>query len=148
VGADDVLAMIRSGRLRGTPIDGVWHVRASDVAMIVSVLGKAPSDLTPLEAVRAILAPRGHRVPQVNLDEYEPDPSVARVLDGPTCSRLCVFPVSRAGSSLILAMANPEDVGAIDEVKFLTGFDVEAVHATKEAIAAAIVRQHGKATST
>jgi hypothetical protein len=142
LGIDDVLAMIRTGRLPGMLIDGVWHVRSCDVEAVASVARRRGPMLTNLESVRALLAIRGPAVARVNLEEYEVDPDILGVLDRSVCSRLSVFPVSRAGSSLILAMADPTDVNAMDEVKFHTGFDVEPVYAPKEAIDAAIDRQY------
>jgi type IV pilus assembly protein PilB len=92
--------------------------------------------------VRKELARRDRGAPRVDLEQYEVDPEVLPLLDRDQCSRLLVLPVSRAGSTLILAMAEPTDVGAKDEVKFLTGFDVEPLYAPKEAIEAAIARQY------
>ncbi len=54
------------------------------------------------------------------------------------CLRHKIIPVSRAGSTLIVAMADPSNLHAIDDIKFLTGFNVEPVVASENAIVQAI----------
>ena len=72
-----------------------------------------------------------YRVPAVNLDEYEIDPEVLKLVSREVCDKHKIIPVSRAGSSLIVAMADPTNLHAIDDIKFLTGFNVEPVVASE-----------------
>ena len=44
------------------------------------------------------------------------------------------IPVNRAGASLILAMSDPSNIFAIDDIKFLTGYNIEVVVASEQAI--------------
>ena len=81
-----------------------------------------------------------YRVPAINLDEYEIDQEVLKLVSRDVCDKHKIIPVSRAGSSLIMAMADPTNLHAIDDIKFLTGFNVEPVVASETAIQAAVER--------
>jgi len=79
-----------------------------------------------------------YRVQSIDLSEYEIDPEVAKLVSQEVCDRHKIVPVSRAGSSLIVAMADPSNLHAIDDIKFLTGYNVEPVVASEVAIQMAI----------
>jgi type IV pilus assembly protein PilB len=79
-----------------------------------------------------------YNVPSINLSEFEIDDSVIRLIPEDVAVKHCVLPVNRAGSTLIIAIADPANIFAIDDVKFLTGYDVEVVVAAEEAIRRAI----------
>jgi type IV pilus assembly protein PilB len=75
-----------------------------------------------------------YRVASINLDEYEIEDEVKKLVSQEVCDRHKVIPVSRSGSTLILAMADPSNLHAIDDIKFLTGFNVEPVVASESSI--------------
>jgi type IV pilus assembly protein PilB len=81
-----------------------------------------------------------YRVPAVNLDEYELDPGVLKLVSKEVCDKHKCVPLSRSGNALIVAMADPTNLHAIDDIKFLTGFNVEPVVASETAITGAIER--------
>ena len=81
-----------------------------------------------------------YRVPAVNLEEIEIDPDVLKLIPKEVCEKHKVLPIARAGSSLVLAMADPTNLNAIDDVKFLTGFNVDPCVAAEATIVAAIER--------
>src|SRR5258706_780062 len=81
-----------------------------------------------------------YRVPAVTLDEYEIDQEVLKLVSREVCDKHKIIPVSRAGSSLIMAMAVPTNLHAIDDIKVLTGSNVEPVVASETAIHAAVER--------
>lgn len=83
-----------------------------------------------------------YRVQAIDLSEYEIDPEVLKLVAQEVCERHKIIPVSRAGSSLIVAMADPSNLHAIDDIKFLTGYNVEPVVASEAAIAQAIERSY------
>src|SRR6476646_8640878 len=83
-----------------------------------------------------------YRVPAVNLEEYEIDQEVLKLVSREVCDKHKIIPVSRAGSSLIMAMADPTNLHAIDDIKFLTGFNVEPVVASETAIQQAVERYY------
>ena len=83
-----------------------------------------------------------YRVPAVNLDEFEIDPEVIKLIPKEVCEKNKIIPLSRAGSQIVVAMADPTNLHAIDDIKFLTGFSVEPVVAGEGAIAQAIERNY------
>jgi len=83
-----------------------------------------------------------YRVPAVNLDEFEIDPEVIKLIPKDVCEKNKIIPLSRAGSQIVVAMADPTNLHAIDDIKFLTGFSVEPVVAGEGAIGQAIERNY------
>jgi type IV pilus assembly protein PilB len=102
---------------------------------------KKPSTLTDEEIAKRLSMQ--YRVPTVDLGTYEVASEILTLLPRALCERHIVLPVSRAGSSLIVAMVDPSNLGAIDELKFVTGYNIEPVIATETAIRAAIARYYG-----
>ena len=77
---------------------------------------------------------RHYGVPSINLKSYEIDPYVIKLIPEDTAARYQVVPVSRVGSVLTIAMTDPTNVFAIEDIKFMTGFNVEPVVASEAAI--------------
>ena len=86
-------------------------------------------------------------VPDINLDEFDIDPAVIQLIPEEVAQKHTVLPVNRAGSTLILATADPSNIFAIDDIKFLTGYNVEVVVAAEEQIKRAIDRYYDKASA-
>ncbi len=86
---------------------------------------------------------RQYGVPSINLKYYEIDPNVIKLIPQDTASRYQVIPLSRVGSVLTIAMTDPTNVFAMDDIKFMTGFNVEPVVASEAAIGDAILRFYG-----
>jgi len=86
-------------------------------------------------------------VPSINLDDFEVDPAVIKLIPEEVALKHTVIPVNRAGSTLILATADPSNIFAIDDIKFLTGYNVEVVVASEDAIKRAIDRYYEQTTS-
>ncbi len=70
-------------------------------------------------------------VPSINLAEFEIDPTSCKLVPAELAKRHQLIPVNRAGSSLIVAMADPSNIYAIDDLKFLTGYNIEVVVASR-----------------
>ena len=88
---------------------------------------------------------RQYGVPPISLDEYEIDEeTLALVPKDVALKHLCI-PVQRAGGALIVAMSDPTNIYAIDDLKFLTGLNIEPVVSTDTAIEAAIERWYEEA---
>ena len=83
-----------------------------------------------------------YKVPSINLEEYEIDEQVKKLVSQEVCERHKVIPVSRSGNTLILAMADPSNLHAIDDIKFLTGYNVEPVVSAEGAIQKAIEKYY------
>ncbi|HEU4385888.1 MAG TPA: ATPase, T2SS/T4P/T4SS family, partial [Anaeromyxobacteraceae bacterium] len=73
-------------------------------------------------------------VPAIGLKDFEIDEEVIRLIPRATAEKHQVIPVNRAGSSLIIAMSDPSNIFAIDDIKFLTGYNVEVVVASEQSI--------------
>ena len=86
-------------------------------------------------------------VPSINLDEFDIDPEVVRLIPEDVAVKHTILPVNRAGSTLIIATADPSNIFALDDVKFLTGYNVEPVVAPEEAIRRAIDRYYDSSSS-
>jgi type IV pilus assembly protein PilB len=79
-----------------------------------------------------------YRVPAINLDEYELDPDVVKLVPKEICQKHRIVPLSRSGTALVVAMADPTNLTAMDDIKFLTSLTVEPVVASETSILAAI----------
>jgi type IV pilus assembly protein PilB len=88
-----------------------------------------------------------YRVPTINLEEYEVDADVLKLVPKEPCERHRVLPVSRTGNALIVAMADPTNLNAIDDLKFLTGYNIEPVIASETSIHAAIEKYYNAGPS-
>jgi len=73
-------------------------------------------------------------VPSINLKEFDIDGEVVKLVPKEVAEKHQCIPVNRAGASLILAMSDPSNIFAIDDIKFLTGYNVEVVVASEQAI--------------
>jgi type IV pilus assembly protein PilB len=86
-------------------------------------------------------------VPSINLTEFDIDHDVIRQIPVEIAQKYQIVPVNRAGSTLIVAMNDPSNIFAIDDIKFMTGFNVEVVVATESSIKAAIDRYYDQSAS-
>jgi type IV pilus assembly protein PilB len=86
-------------------------------------------------------------VPSIDLDEFEIDPAVIQLIPEEVAIKHTVLPVNRAGSTLILATADPSNIVAIDDIKFLTGYNVEVVVAADDSIKRAVDRYYDQTSS-
>ena len=114
--------------------------------------GKLGSCLTKMgfitdDDITGVLS-RQYGVPSINLKFYEIDPTVIKLIPQDTASRYQVIPLSRVGSVLTIAMTDPTNVFAMDDIKFMTGFNVEPVVASESAIGEAISRFYGGGASS
>jgi type IV pilus assembly protein PilB len=98
------------------------------------------------EDITAVLS-RQYGVPSINLKFYEVDPSVIKLIPQETAVRYQIVPLSRVGSTLTIAMTDPTNVFAMDDIKFMTGFNVEPVVASETAISEAIGKFYGAVES-
>jgi type IV pilus assembly protein PilB len=113
--------------------------------------GKLGSCLTKMgyitdDDITGVLS-RQYGVPSINLKYYEIDPNVIKLIPQDTALRYQVIPLSRVGSVLTIAMTDPTNVFAMDDIKFMTGFNVEPVVASESAIAESISRFYGGGAS-
>ena len=77
-------------------------------------------------------------VPAVNLSDYRIDPSVLKLIPYEIARKYLIVPVARVGATLTIATADPSNVFVIDDVKFMTGYNVEVVVAGESSVTYAI----------
>ncbi|HPV05279.1 MAG TPA: hypothetical protein PLC24_12025, partial [Myxococcota bacterium] len=87
---------------------------------------------------------RQYGVPSINLDEVEVIDDVISLVPREVAERHCLMPIARQGSTIIVAMTDPGNIYAMDDLKFLTGLNVESVVASETAIKTAIERYYGE----
>ncbi|HJZ85831.1 MAG TPA: type IV-A pilus assembly ATPase PilB [Polyangia bacterium] len=95
----------------------------------------AESDLTSFLS-------KQYGVPSINLSDFEIDQDVLKLIPKDVARKHLCIPINRAGASLIVAMADPSNIFAIDDLKFLTGYNIEVVVAAEPAIEEAITRYY------
>jgi len=83
-------------------------------------------------------------VPSISLKDFEISDDVIKLVPKQTAVKHGVVPVNRAGSSLIIAMSDPSNILALDDIKFSTGYNVEVVVASEQAIREAIDHYYGE----
>jgi type IV pilus assembly protein PilB len=84
-------------------------------------------------------------VPSINLAHFEIDASVIKLVPAETAQKHMVIPINRKGNALTVAMADPSNVFAIDDIRFLCGFKVEPVVAAESSIRNAINKHYDSA---
>ena len=82
-------------------------------------------------------------VPSVNLRHFEIVEDVAKLMPAEVAQKYLIMPLSRNGATLTLAMVDPTNVFAMDDIKFMTGYNVEPVVASEMAIKEAIEKHYG-----
>ncbi|HYJ90904.1 MAG TPA: ATPase, T2SS/T4P/T4SS family [Pyrinomonadaceae bacterium] len=97
------------------------------------------------DVITAVLA-RQYGVPSINLDLFHIEPDVIRLISQEVALKYSILPISKMGPTLTLAMADPTNVFAIDDVKFMTNLNVEPVIASETSIQIAIGKYYGGAT--
>ncbi len=86
---------------------------------------------------------RQYGVPAINLSYFEIDPAVVKLIPFETAKRYQILPLSRVGASLTIAMVDPTNVFAMDDIKFMTGFNIEPVVASESSINDGIEKAYG-----
>jgi type IV pilus assembly protein PilB len=94
------------------------------------------------DMITAVLS-RQYGIPSVNLELFQIDDSVLRLIPQEVAQKHSVLPLSRVGATLTLAMVDPTNVFAMDDVKFMTGLNVEPVVVAEASIQQAIAKYYG-----
>src|SRR5215831_7038130 len=93
------------------------------------------------EEITGLLS-KQYGVPSINLTQFEIDPSIVKLIPAETAQKYQIVPLSRAGATLTIAMTDPTNVFAMDDIKFMTGYNVEPVVASETAVSDAIARYY------
>ena len=93
------------------------------------------------EEITALLS-KQYGVPSINLTQFEIDAGVIKLIPSETAHKYQIVPLSRSGATLTIAMTDPTNVFAMDDIKFMTGYNVEPVVASETAVTDAITRYY------
>ncbi len=85
------------------------------------------------EDITSLLS-KQYGVPSINLTQFEIDPAVIKLIPAETSHKYQIVPLSRSGATLTIAMTDPTNVFAMDDIKFMTGYNVEPVVASESAV--------------
>ncbi|MBA3353157.1 MAG: type IV-A pilus assembly ATPase PilB [Blastocatellia bacterium] len=112
--------------------------------------GRLGSNLVKLgiisdDVITAVLS-RQYGVPSINIDLFEIDDEVVKLISQEVALKYTVLPISKVGATLTLAMADPTNVFATDDIKFMTGLNVEPVIASEASIQMAVGKYYSGST--
>jgi type IV pilus assembly protein PilB len=93
------------------------------------------------EEITALLS-KQYGVPSINLPQFGIDAAVIKLIPAETAHKYQIIPLSRSGATLTIAMNDPTNVFAMDDIKFMTGYNVEPVVASETAVADAIAKYY------
>ncbi|MBE3071914.1 MAG: Flp pilus assembly complex ATPase component TadA, partial [Acidobacteria bacterium] len=96
------------------------------------------------EEITALLS-RQYGVPSIDLAAFEIDPAVIKLVPAETAQKYQIVPLSRSGATLTIAVTDPTNVFAMDDIKFMTGYNVEPVVASEAMVAEAILKYYNGA---
>jgi type IV pilus assembly protein PilB len=98
------------------------------------------------EEITALLS-KQYGVPSIALGQFEIDAAVIKLVPAETAQKYQIVPLSRSGATLTIAMTDPTNVFAMDDIKFMTGYNVEPVVASETAVVEAIQHYYGRAAT-
>ncbi|MDD2582114.1 MAG: type IV-A pilus assembly ATPase PilB [Desulfuromonadaceae bacterium] len=90
---------------------------------------------------------RQYGVPSVNLADYEIEPEVIKIIPSEVAQKYQLLPVNRAGATLIIAVSDPSNLFSIEDIKFMTGYNIEMVVASERDIKASIDKYYDQSAS-
>lgn len=108
--------------------------------------GRLGSNLVKLgiisdDVITAVLS-RQYGVPSVNLDLFQIDETTINLISQEVAVKYSILPISKVGATLTLAMADPTNVFAMDDIKFMTGLNIEPVISSEASIFGAISKYY------
>ena len=85
---------------------------------------------------------RQYRMPAVDLARFEVDPKIVKMIPGDLALKHLVLPLKREGRTLTVAMADPTNLGVIDDLKFITRYDIFPVIAGEYTLRTALEKHY------
>src|SRR6187399_1682758 len=93
------------------------------------------------EEITSLLS-KQYGVPSINLTQFSIHAAVIKLIPAETAHKYQIVPLSRSGATLTIAMTDPTNVFAMDDIKFMTGYNVEPVVASETAVSDAIAKYY------
>jgi len=132
--------LIKAGKIDETQLQEALHLQETEGGRLGTNLVKIDA-ISEKDLVDALAKHFG--VPAVDLGQMEIDESVIKIIPADIARKYTILPVSKAGATVTLAMIDPTNVFAMDDVKFMTGYRVEPVVASEASLRAAIDQYYG-----
>ncbi len=99
------------------------------------------------DEITALLS-KQYGVPSIALGQFDVDAAVVKLVPAETAQKYQIVPLSRSGATLTIAMTDPTNVFAMDDIKFMTGYNVEPVVASETAVIEAIQKYYDQGTGS
>jgi type IV pilus assembly protein PilB len=132
--------LIKTGRINQVQLQEALAIQKEQGGRLGTNLIKL-GHLTERQLVDALS--EQFKVPSVDINNMEIDDAVIKIIPADIARKYTIFPVTKAGATVTVAMIDPTNVFAMDDVKFMTGYRVEPVVASETAIRAAIDKYYG-----
>ncbi len=136
--------LVSSGLISDDQLKKALSVQKSEGGRLGSILVKL--GFVQEDKLMTFLS-KQYGVPYVDLNKFEINPAVIKHIPAEVAQKYRIMPINRAGATITIAMVDPSNIFAIDDIKFMTGYGVEAVVATEGAIVEAIKKYYGGAKS-
>jgi type IV pilus assembly protein PilB len=134
--------LVSSGLITDDQLKKALSVQKTEGGRLGSILVKLGS--VQEDKLMTFLS-KQYGVPYVDLNKFEINPAVIKHIPAEVAQKYRIMPINRAGATITIAMVDPSNIFAIDDIKFMTGYNVEAVVATEGAIVEAIKKYYGGA---
>ncbi len=132
--------LLKAGKLNRIQLDEVLRQQRQQGGRLGSLLTeKGYCSDTDIANVLS----KQYEVPVVDLNKIEIEPDVTKLISLETAIRYQLIPLRRVGTTITVAVTDPTNILALDELKFTTGYRVEPVLATETAVRAALEQYYG-----
>ena len=132
--------LLKTGRISAMQLQEALALQKEQGGRLGSILVKL-GHISDHQLVEALSQHFG--VPAIDLDGMSIDEVVIKIIPADIARKYTILPVSKAGATVTLAMIDPTNVFAMDDVKFMTGYRVEPVVASESSLRTAIDRYYG-----
>ncbi|MFN7960190.1 MAG: type IV-A pilus assembly ATPase PilB [Thermoanaerobaculia bacterium] len=132
--------LLKTGKINQQQLTAALALQKEQGGRIGTILVKQ-GFITDRELIQALSQHFG--VPAIDLDAVEVDEAVIKIVPAEIARKYTILPVGKAGATVTLAMVDPTNVFAVDDIKFMTGYKVEPVVASETSIRNAIDKYYG-----
>jgi type IV pilus assembly protein PilB len=136
--------LVSSGLITDEQLKKALSVQRNEGGRLGSILVKL--GLVQEDKLMTFLS-KQYGVPYVDLNKFQINPAVIKHIPAEVAQKYRIMPINRTGATITIAMVDPSNIFAIDDIKFMTGYNVEAVVATEGAIVEAIKKYYGGSKS-
>ncbi|MBI4726651.1 Flp pilus assembly complex ATPase component TadA [candidate division TA06 bacterium] len=134
--------LLKAGMISPEQLDKALKEQQSTGSKLGSVLAKL-GFITEDEILQFLS--KQFNVPAINLNDYNFDKAILTLIPAKLSQKYGILPLNRLGRVLTVAMINPADFHAMEEIKFSTGFEVRPALALESAIWTAVDKNYGAA---